>query len=111
MKNGLFVFALLLLLSTNSCSSNDSFEPTCSGVTISFAAEVKPITDSKCATNSGCHASGSSHGALTTYTQIFNSKAKISSVIKSGSMPRNGSLTTDQKNTILCWIESGALNN
>lgn len=93
-----------------SCST-DYFEPTCTGTTISFASEVKPIIDSKCATNSGCHASGSRHGVYTSYSTITADQSDISRVIKNGSMPEKGSLSTNQKNIILCWIESGAANN
>jgi uncharacterized membrane protein len=108
-----FTALALLFVLGFSCSEDDSFEPTCSGVTSSFSADVKPIIDSNCATSSGCHASGSSNGPgpLTTYSQISAAKNSISSAIKSGSMPRNGTLTTNEKNLILCWIQSGAANN
>jgi hypothetical protein len=31
--------------------------------------------------------------------------------VLSGLMPQNATLTTAQKNTIICWIDSGAPNN
>lgn len=108
-----FIALVLIVLLGFSCSEDNSFEPSCNGVTSAFAANVKPITDSNCATSSGCHASGSSHGpgALVTHAQIAAAKNSISNSIKSGSMPKNGSLTTNEKNLILCWIQSGAANN
>jgi hypothetical protein len=109
-KISAFAAIVMITLEFSACGS-DTFEPTCNSATISFASEVKPIIDSKCATNSGCHASGSSRGTYTTYSQISSDKGRISSTIKNGSMPQNGSLTTNQKNTILCWIENGAPNN
>ncbi|MEO7393561.1 MAG: hypothetical protein ABIU11_01385 [Chitinophagaceae bacterium] len=77
-----------------------------------FAADVNPIIQSTCAVN-GCHASGSFNGpgALTTYSQIFNARSIIRSSVASGSMPKNSSLSTSAKNSILCWIDSGAPNN
>jgi uncharacterized membrane protein len=110
---GLIVLMLIVFVGFGSCSDDNSFEPSCSGVTTSFVGDVKPIIDSNCATTSGCHASGSSHGpgALTTYAQISAAKNSITSAIKSGSMPKTGSLTTNEKNLILCWIQSGAANN
>lgn len=107
------LFALMLgsILILASCSDNNAAEPVCNSVATSFSVNVKPIIDSKCATNSGCHGAGSSNGVYTTYSAINADKNKISSEVRNGTMPKNGSLTTDQKNTILCWIENGALNN
>lgn len=92
-------------------SSNHSFTPSCSGTKL-FAVDVKPLVTSFCAT-SGCHDAGSKKGpgALTSYAQISASKSAIRSSIVSGSMPRGTSLTTDQKNAIICWIDAGGLNN
>jgi hypothetical protein len=86
----------------------------CSTVTNkAFAADVSPIISSTCAINAGCHAAGSGNGPgpLTNYTQIFNARTTIRSSVSSGSMPKNSTLTTPQKNSIICWIDSGAPNN
>jgi hypothetical protein len=79
----------------------------------SFATDVSPIIQSNCALSSGCHANGSSNGPgpLTNYSQVFNSRTAIKTAVANGSMPQNGSLTTAQKNAIICWIDSGAANN
>lgn len=102
---------LLLVLGMASCSE-ELFEPTCTGTTPTFTTNVLPIIQANCAT-SNCHNSGSSKGpgALTTHAQISAAKSRISSSIRNGSMPKQGSLTTNEKNQILCWIEAGALNN
>jgi uncharacterized membrane protein len=97
-----------------SCSEEDVAQTTsCSGTSVSFANDVKAIIDSKCATNSGCHGAASVNGPgpLTTYTAIAQNKNQISAAINSGAMPKGSSLTSDQKNKILCWIQNGALNN
>ena len=77
-----------------------------------FVADVNPIIQSTCAVN-GCHASGSINGpgALTNYSLIFNARNTIRSTIISGSMPKNSTLSTSAKNSIICWIDSGAPNN
>jgi hypothetical protein len=79
----------------------------------SFATDVSPIIQSSCAISSGCHATGSSNGpgALTNYSQVFNARSSIRTAVADGTMPQNGSLTTAQKDAILCWIDSGAANN
>jgi len=95
----------------NDNSSGRSID--CSNVAKSFLTDVNPIIQTTCATGSSCHGTGSINGpgALTTYSAIANAHADIRSAILSGLMPKNGSLTTVQKNTIVCWIDNGALNN
>jgi hypothetical protein len=85
---------------------------TCSG-TKSFSTEVNPIIQGNCTASSGCHEAGSINGPgpLTTYQQIFNARSAIRAAVLSGTMPKNGSLSSAQKNTIICWIDAGAANN
>jgi len=77
-----------------------------------FAADVNPIIQSSCAIT-GCHDAGSGNGVgqLTTYNDIFNHRTEIQSAVSAGRMPKTGSLSASQKNSILCWIQSGAPNN
>ncbi len=85
----------------------------CSVVTNkAFAADVNPIIQSFCNVP-GCHAAGSTNGPgpLTNYSQVSAARANIRSAISSGLMPQGSSLTTAQKNSIICWIDSGAPNN
>lgn len=84
----------------------------CAGVTSTFSANVLPIIQSVCGVAT-CHAAGSFNGPgpLTTYTEVFNARVQIRAAVSSGSMPKNSTLTTAQKNNIICWIDAGALNN
>lgn len=77
-----------------------------------FAPDVSPIIQSSCAIP-GCHGTGSTNGPgqLTNYTEIFSARTNIRSAVSSGRMPQTGSLSTAQKNVIICWIDSGAPNN
>jgi hypothetical protein len=77
-----------------------------------FAADVNPIIQSVC-NQPSCHAAGSTNGPgpLTNYAQVFNARSRIRPAIASGAMPQGTSLSTAQKNSILCWIDSGAPNN
>ncbi|NVO04250.1 MAG: hypothetical protein HXX09_16275 [Bacteroidetes bacterium] len=86
----------------NSTTDNSSYTPSCSGATKSWITDVKPLMDSYCV---NCH---SSYGS---YSSVSNSKTNIRSRIVSGSMPQSGSLSTDQKDKIVCWIDNGAPNN
>ena len=104
----LFIFA--------SCSKDDNgggASVDCTTITNkAFAADISPIIQSTCAV-SGCHAAGSFNGpgALTSYTEVFNARTAIRSAVASGRMPQGGSLSTSQKNSIICWVDSGAPNN
>lgn len=92
-------------------NNNSNTNTTCTG-TKSFASDVSPIIQSVCAT-SGCHDAGSTNGVgpLTNYQQVFNARANIRSAVSNGTMPKNSSLSANQKNAILCWIDNGATNN
>ncbi len=85
----------------------------CTGVAASFSANVNPIIQTTCATDATCHGSGSANGPgpLLTYTQISNARIAIKASVANGTMPKTGSLTTAQKNTIICWVDAGGLNN
>jgi hypothetical protein len=120
MKKALVITActILIIYVFISCSKDNSGNTggntlDCTTVTNkSFAADINPIIQSTCNT-SGCHASGSFNGPgpLTTYTEFFNARSAIRPAIASGRMPQNSTLSTAQKNSILCWIDSGAANN
>ena len=78
-----------------------------------FTANVNPIIQSKCAISVDCHATGSTNsaGPLTNYTQISTLAPVIRGQVVSGIMPKTGSLTSTELQTIVCWIDSGAPNN
>ncbi len=111
--------SIIFIISGCSKGSSGGGDPTppqtnpCATLSFKFAADVKPIMDATCAINSGCHATGSTNkgGALTDYNKIFAIRSAIHSQVSAGLMPQTGSLTADQKNKIICWINSGAPNN
>ncbi len=85
----------------------------CAGADAKFVADVNPIIQSSCATNSSCHGTGSFNGpgALTSFAQIKNAGTSIKSAVTSGRMPKGSSLTTTQIKTLTCWIGAGSPNN
>ena len=109
------IFLMTMMTSYLSCV-NDDVESTatvdCSGVAVTFN-EVSSIISTSCATSSGCHGSGSTRGpgALLSYTQIFSARNSIRTSVANGSMPQGSSLSSDDKNAILCWIDNGAQSN
>ena len=125
MKKGILVIlAAFLLIASCSKSSGDGgstgngggsggITVNCTGVASAFAANVNPIIQSTCATDATCHGAGSANGPgpLLTYTQISNASAIIKPAVANGTMPKVGTLTTAQKNSIICWINSGSPPN
>ena len=125
MKKGLLVILVsFLLIASCSKSSGDggggvstgggsSTTINCTGVASAFAADVKQIIQSTCATDATCHGAGSANGPgpLLTYAQISAAASLIKPAVASGTMPKTGTLTTAQKNSIICWINGGAPNN
>ncbi|QEC68755.1 hypothetical protein FRZ67_16120 [Panacibacter ginsenosidivorans] len=85
----------------------------CSGPVKSFSGDVNSIVQTSCATDSDCHGSGSHSGPgeLLTYPEIFNARTAIRTAVATGVMPKGGTLTTAEKNALLCWIDNGAVNN
>lgn len=89
-----------------------NYTPSCTGTAKSYSSDVLPIFQNVCSA-SGCHNSGSNNGpgALTNYNQVFAARSDIRAAVLSGVMPENSTLTSAQKNNIICWIDSGAPNN
>ena len=85
-------------------------DTTATGPTVSFARDIKPLIETKCAI-SGCHAATFNFPTLENYTQIEQNKSRVNSNVQSGSMPQNGPLPQNQKDLIQTWINEGALNN
>jgi hypothetical protein len=104
----------LMVVLVNACKKDSENEPTvdCSTITTTFSGTVSPLMKTSCA-KSNCHAAGSTNGpgALTNYTQIFNSRDRIRAAVASGLMPEDATFSAQQKAIITCWIDAGAPNN
>ncbi|HEY9049529.1 MAG TPA: hypothetical protein VIN08_26705 [Ohtaekwangia sp.] len=110
---------LAMMIVTESCVDHNigsSFIVTCdNAVTISYSANVVPIIQTKCAIE-GCHVSGT---GLPDWTVLSNLQEKKSEVQRRitlpltdpDKMPRVGSITQEERQTIYCWIQQGALDN
>lgn len=97
-------FSIVCILLHNNCgkkTTTPAFSPTCDSEHF-FNKEVLPLMKSYCVS---CHSNYNS------YSQVNSSASSIRSSIMNGSMPRGGTLTDDQKNAIICWIDAGAKNN
>ena len=77
---------------------------------VSFSATVFPIFETSCS-YAGCHDRFDPNLPLTNYTEIKYEVGPIRESILANTMPKTGELTPDEKESILTWIEQGALNN
>jgi hypothetical protein len=104
-----FVFLLFF-----SCSKKDQGpdNTVCNGVAKNFGTDVNPLIQTYC-NQAACHDNNSFNGPgpLTNYAEVFNARVAIRGQVQAGLMPQNTTLTTAQKNTIICWIDNGAPNN
>jgi hypothetical protein len=110
---GIAVCAIFLIIACTKSSSEKADPPVdCGTITTTFSANVLPLMTSSCA-KTDCHATGSTNGpgALTNYTQIFNSRDRIRANVASGNMPQDATFSAMQKAIIMCWIDAGAPNN
>ena len=107
-----FILTLTVLLNACSKGGGSGSDP-CNGLSFKFSTDVQPIINTTCAINSSCHATGSTNsgGPLTDHGKILAKTSQIKFQVENGLMPKTGSLTTTEKNKIICWINSGAPNN
>jgi hypothetical protein len=113
------VILFTFILSATSCSKDGgtggggTTTVDCNTVTNkAYTTDISPIIQNTCAA-AGCHASGSTNGPgqLTNYAEVFSARSAIRSAVSTGRMPQNSTLSTAQKNSIICWVDSGAPAN
>lgn len=106
MKKFLAVALISIGIWTASCSkisnSGSSYTPSCTGAVKSYKTDVAPLIRTYC---SGCHSN------FSTYASLSADRNNVSGQIESGNMPRGTSMSSTQKDAIICWISSGAPNN
>lgn len=115
MKKTIIAFILISgIIIINACTKDNdgTATPACDNVPKTWSADVSPIITTFC-NQTGCHAAGSMNGPgpLTNHSEVFSNRAAIRDAVATGRMPQNTSLSTAQKNSIICWIDSGAPNN
>lgn len=89
-------------------SFNQSIERAATG--LSYTNEIKNIINASC-NLSQCHGGGRQPN-LTTYANVNTNKTTIKSVLLNNSMPNSpGTITSENRQKIICWIDDGALNN
>ena len=104
----LLIISILLITLFLSCKNNVEEVYDCAEV-ISYTQTIRPIIDNNCME---CHnGEDNSIPNWTTYQEIKSYASKIQELTFERIMPKEGSLTSNEIETIYCWVEQGALNN
>jgi uncharacterized membrane protein len=96
-----FFICLVILIQCKKKETKKAYGPSCGG-TKSFVTDVKPLIQNYCV---------SCHNSYGTYSGIKSASSSIRSSILDGNMPKGTTLSDDQKNNIICWIDADMLNN
>ena len=75
----------------------------------SFSGNVSSIIQTNCAI-SNCH-NGTQFPDFREFDNIQENATEIKSQVVSGNMPKDGSLSQDQIDAIVCWVDDGAPGN
>jgi len=115
------LLSLFLVATLHSCVDHTLPEVVvdeCGG-TVSFDVDIQPIIDSKCAIvgDGGCHNGG--NGASLNWTVFSNFQSNATDVKDritrspgaDGKMPKIGTLTDEQIQLLVCWVDQGAKDN
>ena len=96
------ILILVCIAALSACKKTATYTPDCSGAAKSFTSDVMPIMSGDCV---------SCHSGFGSFAGVAGDKSAIRSNIVSGNMPKGGTLTTAQKDAVVCWIDNGAVNN
>jgi hypothetical protein len=102
-------FVLLVVVACSKSTDTSTTTNTTCDANTSFSNTILPLFNANC-NLSGCH-DGPNAAALNTFQVVHDNAAQIRASILSGRMPKGGTITTAQKNSIYCWIDNGAKNN
>ena len=107
---------VVIVLCLDACVSHDFFDYACTE-TYSFAADVRPILETKCAI-AECHDGSMGPGLNWNDFDQFHERAasglvkfRVTHRIMPPSDSPAGPLTQEQINAIACWTDQGAPNN
>ncbi len=108
----LSIITLFLFMSCSDDSSSTNpggMNNECEGTAFTYSGQVASIINSSCAL-AGCHVGGALPD-FRTFSGVFANRSNIRSMVSSRNMPPAGSgisLSTQEINTIVCWVANGA---
>jgi hypothetical protein len=110
----LFSALFLWIIALSSCKKKNEYKNLeCGSVNSSYSAVIQPIITANC-TSAGCHDARSANGNLTTYEGLMlrvNNGTLSKRVLYIKDMPKNGTLSKEERNAIKCWLDAGSQRN
>lgn len=94
-----------LIISISLFACKKKTKVSCNGTTPTYNSYVKSVVQNNCVS---CH---SQYGTYSGLKSIVDNGSFESEVLKKQSMPQDGSLSSDELNTLKCWVENGAPEN
>ncbi len=110
------IILFILIISINSCSKKrvDVATTFVCNTSITFSNNIKRILDANC---NVCHGVASGYPLATSkwtydgsYSNAYNRRIDINSLIAAGIMPQFNPLPTAVKDSVACWVSNGAPN-
>lgn len=92
------------------CTKEGTVAVTCGSTVPSYSSEVSAVMRQCC---TSCHGSGNARGgvALHSYGTLKQNSSGVRKIFTSSLSHEGVSLTTEQRNTVVCWIDNGMPNN
>ena len=79
---------------------------------VNLTSDIMPIISANCQTdNAACHSSSAPRVDLGVSANIISKASDIRSRTQSGNMPKDGTLSQNEKDLIACWVDDGAIDN
>ena len=105
------IIVITIIICSLFCCKKDEYKGLdCSTTLVTYDSTIKVIIDAHCL-SSGCHNAGSPNGNYTTYAGIFarvKNGTLAQRVLYTKDMPKNSSLSLEDRKKIKCWIDGGA---
>ncbi|HLT06048.1 MAG TPA: hypothetical protein VK014_00910 [Cyclobacteriaceae bacterium] len=109
---------ILAVITITACNSENEEDLTpedevCLDNTATLSGSVSTIINTNCAVP-GCHVAGTGRANFTIKENIIQNASTIRTFTQNGIMPppQSGrSLTAEEKQSLFCWVENGALDN
>lgn len=105
---------LFIFVTTLNCCKKDEYKNLdCTTMQVTYTSTIKAIIDANCI-SSGCHNAGSLNGNYTEYDGLLirvKNGTLSKRVLYTKDMPKNGTLSLEDRKKIKCWIDSGAPKN
>lgn len=104
------ILAASVLAIAVACTKESTVSVTCGSSVPSYSSEVSVVMRQCC---TSCHGAGNARGgvALHSYGMLKQNSGGVRKIFTSSMAHEGVSISTAQRNTVVCWIDNGMPNN